>query len=284
VILADLIKKAYKYDGVVTAYIYGDFGQGKTSYALWVAYNVLGSWDKVLDHLFFDPEEAVKVMGEVIRKGDRLKLVIMDDAGLWLDRLTWWEEKKVTFMNFFNLIRSVAAGVLFTTPSQELPKQILNKCMFRVSVRYTSKEEVVKFVGEDGYREIEELIRKYSLKPVVNVAVGYKLRMLPSFTEFVSKEFYDFYPLHYPIHEEYERKRRKALEKYFRKWEEEVNARETAAKKLREDLYVKAREMLMSGVSDKEVLKYLRNLGIPQTTAFRWVKKLKNELEGGVNA
>jgi len=276
-ILANLIEKAYRNNGVVTAYIYGDFGQGKTSYSLWVAYRVLGSWDDVLDHLFFDPEEAVNVMGEAISKGKRLKLIIMDDAGLWLDRLTWWEEKKVAFMNFFNLIRSVSAGVLFTTPTQELPKQILNKCMFRIHIRPTSREEVVKLIGDDGLSELEGVIRKYGLKNLINIAIGYRLKMLPSFTEFFSKEFYDVFPLHYPIYEKYERKRRRALEKYFRKWKEEVEGREKAR---REELYVKAEEMIRSGIKASEVLKELMKLGIPQTTAYRWVKKILNEVGG----
>jgi len=129
--LAGLIKKAIKGEAVVTAYVFGEFGFGKTSYALWTAYEVLGDWGKVLKHLFFEPEEAIEVMGKAIESGERLPIIIMDDAGLWLDKLTWWEEDKVAFMEFFNLIRSVAAGVIFTTPSEELPKQIIRKCFFK---------------------------------------------------------------------------------------------------------------------------------------------------------
>jgi len=48
-------KEGWKNDAVVTAYVYGEFGHGKTAYALWTAYEVLGDWKEVLNHLFFDP-------------------------------------------------------------------------------------------------------------------------------------------------------------------------------------------------------------------------------------
>ena len=51
-ILSRLIRQAYMNNGVDTAYIYGDFGYGKTSYALWTVYEVLGSWCKALRHYF----------------------------------------------------------------------------------------------------------------------------------------------------------------------------------------------------------------------------------------
>ena len=90
-ILSSLIRKAMERDGVIVAYIYGDFGAGKTSYALHVAAEVLGSWNKVLDYLFFAPEDAMKAIRKAIDTGKRLPIIIMDDAGLWLDKLTWWE-------------------------------------------------------------------------------------------------------------------------------------------------------------------------------------------------
>ena len=273
--LVNLIERAYRHNGVITAYIYGDFGFGKTSYALWVGFKVLGSWDKVLKHLFFHPEDAMKVIGRAIDRGERLKIIIMDDAGLWLDRLTWWEESKVSFMKFFNLIRSVASGVLFTTPSQELPKQIIRKCMIRVRVRPSSKDEIISYVGEDGYRELEELVRKYGLKPLFNIATGYKLKTLPSFTEFLSKEFYDIYPLHYPIYEEYERKRREALKKYFKSWKEAVEGSRTK----KEEAYILAKEMLKTGMGKHEVVRKLRELGINKVTSYRLVNKLLSVLE-----
>jgi len=267
--LSSLIRKAWKNDAVVTAYVYGEFGHGKTAYALWTAYEVLGDWKEVLNHLFFDPSEAIRAMDKVIESGGRLKVVIMDDAGLWLDRLTWREEDKVAFMEFFNLVRSAAAGIIFTTPSEELPKQLFRKCFFRVSVRPTTKEEVVKLVSEETYNNLIEVVKLLGLKPYINLAVGYRLKTLPTFLEFVRKDYYDIYPLHYPIYEEYVKKRQAALRQYFSKWKEKV---ESMKLRDRESLIELAKEMLLKGKDKNEVVKELIKAGIPRSTAYRWVK------------
>ena len=269
--LAGLIRKAMKSEAVVTAYVYGEFGHGKTSYALWTAYEVLGDWGEVLKYLFFEPEEAVEAMGKAVESGERLPIIIMDDAGLWLDRLTWWEEGKVAFMEFFNLIRSVAAGIIFTTPSEELPKQIIRKCFFRVTVMPAYRDTIVKHVGLEGYESLVRAAREYMLKPLFNMAVGYRLRMLPSFMEYVKKEYYDFYLLQYPIYEEYRVKRQAALRRYFERWREKVEA---AKIKDRDDLVRLAKELIEKGRDRSEVVKELMRLGVPRSTAYRWVKRI----------
>jgi len=271
--LSSLIRKAWKTDAVITAYVYGEFGHGKTAYALWTAYEVLGDWGKVLNHLFFDPSEAIRVMDKAIESGERLKVIIMDDAGLWLDRLTWWEEDKVAFMEFFNLIRSVAAGVIFTTPSEELPKQLLKKCFFRVSVRPTTREEVVKLAGEEAYNSLVEAAESLGIKPYINLAVGYRLKTLPSFMEFVRKDYYDIYLLHYPVYEEYTKKRQAALKQYFSKWREKV---ESMKMKNRDTLIQLAKDMLHKGRDKNEIVKELIKAGIPRSTAYRWLKRLES--------
>ena len=274
--LSTLIKRAQKTDMVITAYVYGEFGHGKTSYALWTAYEVLGSWNKVLDHLFFDPAEAVQIMEKAVNTGERLPIIIMDDAGLWLDRLTWWETDKVAFIEFFNLIRSIVAGVIFTTPSEELPRQIIKKCFFRIAVKPTDKDTIIKHIGIEGYQQLIEVTNKHNLKPIFNIATGYKLKTLPSFMEYVKKEYYDFYPLQYPIHKTYNEKRQKALRQYFEKWRAKVEASKTPT---REDLKQLAKELLLKGKDKSEVAKELIKRKIPRATAYRWINKILSQKE-----
>ena len=277
--MSTLIRRALKTDLVVTAYVYGEFGYGKTSYALWTGYEVLGSWSKVLDYLFFSPGEAVRVMGRAVERGERLPIIIMDDAGLWLDRLTWWEADKVAFMEFFNLIRSVAAGVIFTAPSEELPRQVIRKCFFRVSVKPAYKDTIVKYVGTEGYEALLNVANQFGVKPVFNMAVGYRLKMLPSFMEYIKKEFYDFYPLQYPnsVYEAYKEKRQSAVRLYFGRWRARV---EGSKVRNRDDLVNLARLMIEKGRDRAEVAKELMRLGVPRATAYRWIKKiLESSLE-----
>jgi len=278
--LAEMIKIALENDSVVTAYVYGSFGFGKTSYALWTAYKVLGGWDEVLNYVYFHPEDAIRDMEKAVKTGVRLPIIIMDDAGLWLDKLSWWEENKIAFMQFFNVIRNITAGVIFTTPSDDLPKMLRQKCMFRVSVRPATSDEVIGLVGEGKYRELVSLAKAYGINQVFNIAMGYKLTTLPSFMSRVSKEFYDVYPLQYPIFEEYNKKRAKAVATSFVKWAVETRREARGREKLMEY----AEELMRKGVGKSEVVKELMRVGVPKTTAYRWMRRLeelKREVGGG---
>jgi hypothetical protein len=271
-VLTQLIERAWKYDGVVTAYVYGDFGSGKTSYALWVAYELLGDWDAVLRHLFFSPREAAKAMKACIDKGKRMKIIIMDDAGLWLDRSTWWEEDKVMFSQFFNLIRSIAAGVVFTTPAQELPRSILRRCAFRVNVRPTGSEEILSKGGLGLLESLRARCGEYGLREVYSIATGYRMRMLPSFFEFAKKEYYDFFPLHYPVYEKYSEKRRKAVKHYFERWTASLRP-----ERRKRELLEEAAELALKGASRLDIYRFLVEKGVPKSTASRWAGEVWGE-------
>jgi len=271
--LSRLIRVAYRRNGIVSAYVYGDFGFGKTSYALWTAYEVLGSWDKVLNYLFFNPKEAINTIGEAIYKGVRLPIIIMDDAGLWLGKLTWWEEDKVAFMEFYNLIRSVSAGIIFTAPVDDLPKSIRKKAFFRIEVSPTTLSEVAKAYG--SMRDLEEFLehlRKLGLNcNAWSKAVGYKLKTLPTFFQYPKKKFIDFYPQHYPVFLEYERKRREALKEAYEKWKNKLTMKQKENNN-RSMLREVAAKLAEKGATRREIVELLIKHGIPRSTAYRWVK------------
>ena len=271
--LADLIKKAYRYNGIVTAYVYGEFGYGKTSYALWTAYEVYGSWKKALDNLYFKPREVIEAIGQVLERGERIPLIIMDDAGLWLDKLTWWEPDKVKFMELFNLFRSLASGVIFTTPSEELPRQILNKCFFRIKVEIANPSNEPTNIIES----VQKLANTYSLYPQVSKAIGYRLKTLPSFFRLVKKKFYDYFPTHYPIYNEYMEKRMEALKYYYKRLRETIE--EVEAARPRFNPYSFIRKQLDKGMPKAKIVKELMKKGIPRSTAYYYIKKVSEMLE-----
>jgi len=281
VILSRLINKAYESNEVVVAYVYGDFAVGKTSYALWVAYEVLGDWGEALDHLFFSPREAILKIKDAVERRERLKVIILDDAGTWLSKLSWWESYKVAFMEFFNLIRSVCSGVIFTTPTQELPKAIREKSFFRINVRSLTGETSKPF--RDLIDRWKSIIDRIGLGSEFSVAVGYRLKVLPSCKELVEKRFYDVFPRHYPVFKEYEEKRMMAIAEYVCGVIEKIEKGDRKIRKmLREEermkLYVYAEELLRSGKSRREVVCELMKRGIPQTTAYRWVNGILDSL------
>lgn len=272
--LADLIKKAYKYNGIITVYVYGEFGYGKTSYALWTAYEVYGSWKKALDNLYFKPREVIEAIGRALEEDKRIPVIIMDDAGLWLDKLTWWERDKVRFMELFNLIRSLAAGVIFTTPSEELPKQILNKCFFRVKVELANPRVEPREIIE----QVRELAKSYNLYPLVSKATGYRLKTLPSFFRLVKKTYYDYFPTHYPIYNEYTEKRREALRYYYARLKEALEETEETKEKISFDPMSFIKEQIEKGTPRPQIVKELMKRGIPRSTAYYYVKKVETAL------
>jgi hypothetical protein len=271
--LAELIRWAWRSNSVIVAYVYGNFGSGKTSYALWTAYEVLGDWGRVLGHLFFDPAEAAAAMRRAIERRRRLPIVIMDDAGLWLDRMTWWESEKVAFMQFFNLIRSVTAGIIFTTPTEELPKQILRKSVVRVKVEPVGEEHARQQLGDAAVEAALEAAARFGVSKQLAIATGYVVRTLPDFTQLVSKQFYDLYPLHYPIHEQYEAKRHRALKHYFEKWSAMIGRRHSF-----ESYRERIAELLSRGAAKREIARMLRSEGVPKATAYYWIRLVEEGL------
>jgi hypothetical protein len=255
--LSSLIKEAYRNNSIVTAYVYGPMGYGKTSYALWTAYEVLGSWDRVLKHLFFNLDDVIRIMRSYLDKKKRIPILILDDAGFFINRLTWWEEEKIRFMELLNLARTLSAGIIFTTPSEEIPRQIINKVNFRVSVRPLSDEEVA-----DQGRDVQEFARSLGLDPIVGLARGYQVVMLPSFMKLIKKEYIDYYPLYYPVFQEYEKIRMRHIKKRLL----ELSSRKRGSRK---ELLVKAIELYERERDSKAVYNFLKDK-LPPSTAHRW--------------
>jgi len=217
--LSSLILGAMERYGVVTVHVYGEFGAGKTSYALWTCYYVLKSFSKCLDYLFFNPLEAVEVISSAVKTGERIPVIIMDDSGLWLNRSTWYERPKVAFTEFFNLIRSVASGVIFTSPGLELPSQLIRKIQYRVRIVPANPSKLLE-IDPSTLNRVREVIAKHELREKINIALGYKVNLDPKFHVYVKHDFIDIYPMEYPkeVYDKYMEKRRMALNYYMEKW------------------------------------------------------------------
>ena len=126
---------------VISAYRRGDFenlfivgpqGIGKTTYALLVLYEVYRDWDTALEWLVFDPREILPRLKQALREGKRIKLVVFDDAGIHLSKYMWSldrESQQVAMLmnSLFNIVRSVCAGVIFTSPDMDVLKELRKK-------------------------------------------------------------------------------------------------------------------------------------------------------------
>ncbi len=273
--LSRLIEEAHRSEGFVSAFVYGPQGVGKTSYCLHVAADVYGSWDLALKHLYFDPTDAIGAMLdkiEALERGEteeRIKVMIMDDAGVWLSKSTWWEESKQEFGELFDLIRSACSCVIFNSPGDNIVKRVSNEIMFRIRVTKINAE-MCEVLRNAGYKVDPERHR---------LAVIYSHNLTPKFQSYVKKEAYDIFPLHYPVHEEYRRIRLR----FVRGKLESVKA--ALAAKRAERLVVDGRinediiteqiiELLELGLPKVRIAKIL---GITPKTLYERLKKVRLE-------
>ncbi|MEM3948248.1 MAG: hypothetical protein QXM76_01470 [Zestosphaera sp.] len=150
-ILSKKILKAYKHDDFVSAFVIGPQGIGKTTYAMLVAHEVYSDWNKVLDHLFFDPKEALPYFQEALETGTRIPLVIFDDAGYHLSKYLWstsYEGQKLTLLYnaLINLARTMVAGIIYTSPDMDVLKELRKKAWIVGEVQVTSESPLERQV------------------------------------------------------------------------------------------------------------------------------------------
>jgi len=201
--LTRLIERAYENEGFVSALIFGSQGIGKTSYALHVAKQIYDSWYKALDHLFFNPKEAIKVLHKALKQGERLKAIILDDAGLWLGKSQWWHREKLEFAEFFDIIRTVCSSVIFTTPADNILNRLSHEIQLRIKVSP---------IDSELYNQLKKAGHNIDVNSW-RVAKIYQFSLSPLFQPIIKKHAYDIYPLHYPRHikDLYDKKRLEAV-------------------------------------------------------------------------
>jgi hypothetical protein len=204
-ILAGLVKSAFRRYDFISAFVIGPQGSGKTTYAMLVSYEVYGDWDKVLEHLHFDPREALPQFREALRSGKRIPLVIFDDAGMHLSKYMLSESREgfhlaVRLNALINLARTLTAGIIYTSPDMDILKELRKKAWI-----------------------VAEPTAPHGLEKPERLAKLYRKRIAPSGRVYVHKLGYDAYRLDAippGVRREYEEKRRAAMEPLLDQLEE----------------------------------------------------------------
>jgi len=193
-ILGNIIFNAYYNYGFVSAFVYGSQGVGKTTYALKVMYNVYGDWDEVLGNTYFYVDDLIPRLHRCADEGKRIRCILLDDAGVWLIKYRWSERFSVWFCQLFNLIRTVCAGVIFTSVEvSDIVRFIRDKVIYRVSIRVPENPR-------------DELDRE---------AIGYRVFVTPTLQHWVKKVFIDRFTLRLPddVRERYNEMRKEAIKR-----------------------------------------------------------------------
>ena len=196
-ILSKIINRAYTRYDFTTAFIIGPQGIGKTTYAMLILHEIYRDWDKVLEHVVFDPREVLPKFMRALFNRERIKAVLFDDAGLHLSKYLLSSNREgfhlVRSINgLINLARTITAAIIYTSPDMDILKELRKKAWI-----------VAEITTPHGYSVPER------------VAKLYRKRIAPSGKVYIHKLGYDAYDLRAipaDVRKEYEEKRRAAME------------------------------------------------------------------------
>jgi len=149
-VLAVRTGKSYLEGVFASPFSFESMGIGKTVYSLKVATKVYGSWDVAKQYIVFMPQDFLAVFDRAIKEGKTVKLIIWDDAGVWIGRMRWFDKYVKTVKEFLNAIRTHCHHIIFTAPSAgELVKGVreqLNVYTFISSVSENPPRSRAAFV------------------------------------------------------------------------------------------------------------------------------------------
>ncbi|MEM1810716.1 MAG: hypothetical protein QXQ60_07070 [Thermofilum sp.] len=208
---------------LVTAFIGGHMGSGKTTYAVLVAHEVYAAlgyedpWRAAVDHLFMTPKRlrewelrALREYEKHVKEGRmdeyrKTPVIVLDDlAGGWIDRYAWRESAVQKFARIFNMVRSLTGGVLLTS---------------------VEREDVIKSVRN----KVDFIIHVSPVDAVTSRAVGYKRYVDQAGTERLKLSFIDYFrrgSLPAFVYRMLEEARLAALKETLEEEEEEVELEE----------------------------------------------------------
>lgn len=126
-IIKDSVKANMAYIILVT----GEQGSGKTSLIMQTFTYYYKSLKKPLLRLYFEPNDWFSDE----TRDEREHAIAFDDAGLWLNRTTWYKAEEKSYGILTNVLRNMVYTSWYTSPSLDLPSYILNKANYGVEVK-----------------------------------------------------------------------------------------------------------------------------------------------------
>lgn len=262
--LSDLILREWYNGGFISVITYGRQGTGKSVYNIKVAYEVLkhinGSISllEVIDnYVYFDIAEIV---GRLARNGGkRIPVLVWDDAGVHGSSYLWFIDRRRAMLisSLFQTARTILNALLMNAPSPNfIAKHLRSVDSYVVCVVKKNRER--------------------------SLAIGYRLKILPSGKLWVTKYFIDDFIRRLDAYDYYLRKREKyalyALERLAKALEEDGGKRSEKPRRSRvekdRELAEKVAVYLEQGWG---YYKIARKLNIPVSKVYRIKKKLEKE-------
>lgn len=146
-----LIQQAFKTDQFVLVIVYGPLRIGKSSYALQVLAELLGTWDwNVLkNYIGCDPHQVLDRWMTVTKKEI---VYVWDDAGLWLHALDWNSPFVRSVGKYLNVAGTDWGGLILTAP---LPTWVSRK------IRGVPQAITIKIIKKSGHAPTMRIARAY---------------------------------------------------------------------------------------------------------------------------
>jgi len=116
-ITTNIVNQAYYQDEFQLIVVYGPLGFGKSAFAMKVATEIYGDYEKVKNYVVFHPKDFVERCLRMSEQQKRDKLLIWDDAGLWLFYMQFTDPFVQAVIKYMNVARTNWAAMILTTPS-----------------------------------------------------------------------------------------------------------------------------------------------------------------------
>lgn len=184
--MASLIKKAWVEDDCLFYNVYGPLRYGKTSYGMKTLAALYGTWDPEVLKKFvvYAPEELIPAL-DIPRKYGKQPALLWDDAGVHLSAMKWEDPILKRICEAFNLIGTLYAGVILTTP---LPTYVIKKIRGLPSC---ASIRIYKMNGNPNkprtargyYQWLAPDMKKSGVKPFIN----------DEFSAILPTKFYEWY-------------------------------------------------------------------------------------------
>jgi len=204
-ITTDEINRMYEEDEFIPYIIFGGLGYGKSSYAIQCVATAYGTpeepnWKEALKRIIFTPEEFVELMRKKRNKRD--KVIIWDDAGVWLYSLDYYTPLIKAITKYLSVARTDFATILFTTPD---PDWIVKKGRTMTNTRLVRivKHATVEHTTKNG----EKMFYRY------RTAIVYQTWRSPDGKKYGAKRIYtddfnanlpdEFFKQYRPIRDKY---------------------------------------------------------------------------------
>jgi len=197
-ILAKKILWAYKTGGFTCAIVEGNRGIGKSSYSLKVFHDIFVNqgwlddvaWSMALDRILYKVEDIIDFLDKSQKKRQHEVGFIWDDAAVFGSNLTWYTNIKLVHLlqSLMDTVRGSVSGMILTCPNQGQLLKFLR--------RYDNYIVEITHTEQGGW---------------YRMAKGYVKRTLPSGTQRIYPNYYDFYSCYLPVDvfDRYQMKRKK---------------------------------------------------------------------------